>query len=97
MGVRKYILRRAMEKALPGKIIHRYKKMGFPTPQLDWIEVYDKYFLKLAQKATERHPDILSIHFHSQARDWIKKRQRHYYPLIWRVITFSVWQKASGW
>ena len=37
-GWTKWLLRHAMDKKLPGEIVWRKEKIGFETPQLQWME-----------------------------------------------------------
>lgn len=92
-GVRKKIMRDALGSLLPLKILNRYDKLGFTTPQEIWMETYTNTVLKLAKEAQTTFPEI----FNKQWMEWVstilRKKQRRHYPLIWRAISLGKWGK----
>ncbi len=89
----KYILRRAMERALPAEILHR-PKMGFPTPVGRWFRgefksVVDEYALgerTLARGMFE--PDALRRVAAEHAAGVADHTER-----LWSLVNFEMWQR----
>ena len=90
-GIRKYMLRRAMEEKLPKAILQRYAKLGFPTPQMEWMEEHAGLFLDQVKETVRAQPGIFSKQLISRTETALKSRERHFYPVIWRVVTFGRW------
>jgi asparagine synthase (glutamine-hydrolysing) len=90
-GVRKYILKRAVEDILPHEIVHR-KKMGFPTPLRQWLrEPGAKNIYSILQDPqgvlaayTERAAVADLISRHQQGSEDATDR-------IWRLLNFQIW------
>ncbi len=90
-GVRKYILKRAVEDILPHEIVHR-KKMGFPTPLRQWLRepgaknlyslLQDPKGLLAAYTDRTAVADLLSRH--QQGSEDATDR-------IWRLLNFQIW------
>jgi asparagine synthase (glutamine-hydrolysing) len=90
-GVRKYILKRAVEDILPHEIVHR-KKMGFPTPLRQWLrEPGAKNIYSILQDPqgvlaayTDRAAVADLISRHQQGSEDATDR-------IWRLLNFQIW------
>jgi asparagine synthase (glutamine-hydrolysing) len=88
----KYILRQAMRKRLPEKILSR-RKMGFPVPLGRWLRerfrcVIDEYVL--SPRARERsifNPDYVSelVGLHRAGEEHTER--------LWALINFEIWQR----
>ncbi|MCB9352635.1 MAG: asparagine synthase [Lewinellaceae bacterium] len=89
-GVRKYMLRRAMAERLPKAVLHRYDKMGFPTPQVEWMERHPEVFLERLKKVTN-NSDIFTGALLPLAQATLERKGRAFYPVIWRVAAFGAW------
>jgi len=94
-GMRKYMLRRAMAGQLPKAVLHRYNKLGFPTPQLEWIEEHPEFFLQRLKAATKQS-DIFTDQLMVMAGAALKNRERAFYPVVWRVVAFGGWLSNVG-
>lgn len=90
-GVRKYILKRAVEDLLPHDIVHR-KKMGFPTPLRQWLrepeaaKIYsllsDPQGVLAAYTDRAAVADLLARH---------KQGSEDATDRIWRLLNFQIW------
>lgn len=83
-GKRKYLLRESMRSVLPEEVYRRYDKMGYATPQSEWMTQYHRNFRDLFEQAIDRaegffSPSILDT-----------KDQE----LIWRTIALGIWLNA---
>ncbi|HEY9188660.1 MAG TPA: asparagine synthase (glutamine-hydrolyzing) [Ignavibacteria bacterium] len=82
-GWSKYILRKAMEGILPPEIQWRKDKMGFVTPEKEWIK-------KLNIISTSNIDSTIFI----ANREIFKKRQYNKIDsLFWKFNNFSLWTK----
>lgn len=90
-GVRKAILREAMQDHLPQKILQRYDKMGFSTPQEHWMFQHRLIILTSIQKSVEQHPAIFKPNFIQFAENALAKNQNVHFRFLWRVMTFGRW------
>ncbi|MEL6635414.1 MAG: asparagine synthase (glutamine-hydrolyzing) [Bacteroidota bacterium] len=81
---RKFALREAMRPLLPDTVYHRYDKMGFPTPQKEWMQSQASYFERLLNESRE----VLA--------DWIHPSIVQYPDpnLRWRIISFAKWVRC---
>ena len=91
-GVRKYMLRQEMAGRLPRAVLHRYDKMGFPTPQVEWMEEHSALFLQQLKEITQ-HSGIFAESLIALASAALEKKERSFYPVIWRVVGFGAWEE----
>ncbi len=92
-GIRKIILRKAMAKLLPEKILKRYDKMGFSTPQEQWMDEHPEIFLNAIQKSVNQYPAIFDKSLISFAERAFSSHQMYHYAFLWRVMTFGRWME----
>ena len=86
-GWTKYILRKAMEPYLPGKIIWRRQKMGFQFPFRSYLENNAKIFAPLLGECYEFYPQLRVY------GDYFVLAQEN--PvLLWRLISTGIWRKG---
>ncbi|MCO6491598.1 MAG: asparagine synthase (glutamine-hydrolyzing) [Phaeodactylibacter sp.] len=95
-GIRKYILRRAMQGQLPESILRRYGKLGFPTPQAEWMEQHPGVFLERLEAAVQQNPEIFAGALLPRAQAALERRERAFYPAIWRGVAFGAWARIGG-
>jgi asparagine synthase (glutamine-hydrolysing) len=92
-GIRKFVLREAFKSILPHAIYARYDKLGFPTPQERWsIEHLDEV-CKLLYEAIEQLPGFFSTEAFADAKTKIKRGDKGFIFLAWRIIIFGRWTK----
>ena len=90
----KMILKSAVEDLLPREIIHR-KKMGFPTPWVQWLKgpLLDELELLLTgSRALDRglfRPEALRRLF-----DEHRSARRDHSDRIWRLLNIELWMRA---
>lgn len=92
-GIRKMILRDALGHWLPDKIVKRYDKIGFATPQDQWMEKVPNLVLKLAKESQLQFPEIFDKEWMLWVGIVLSKKQQRHYPLIWRAISLGIWGK----
>jgi len=90
-GVRKAILREGMKNDLPGKILNRYDKMGFTTPQESWLSQNPEIILETIQNAISYSPEIFDERLYQFAAKVLSKKRTSHYSFLWRVMTFGRW------
>ena len=81
-GYLKHLLRKAIEtqELLPKDIVWRYNKMGFESPQNDWIEVYRNQMLE-------------EVHASEILKKIFKKIDIRRNDFLWRVFCIARWEK----
>ncbi len=91
-GWSKWILRRSLSDQLPAEICWRRTKMGFPTPELGWLQQGSGYIRQLLKKhatnpALEPYlqPGLL---YHMQT---LPDAALAATPGLWRLINLMVW------
>jgi asparagine synthase (glutamine-hydrolysing) len=88
-GWSKYLLRRSMEELIPAQIIDRTDKIGFATPEYDWLSSIKSHVFD------NINPDVGSIlNIHRMERDWEKifvVQNKLGVTNIWRYINFILW------
>ena len=92
-GISKWIMREALQDVLPDRIVSRYDKMGFVTPEDLWMKQHSKELMPLLHDATERlSPWIDGDRF----LKWYTKHggERNNYRQVWRVLCASEWIKV---
>ncbi len=95
-GVSKIILRKAMTDILPQKIVNRMDKMGFVTPESEWLLHHADTF----ERELKASADILSFWIDkNKLLNWfqniIQKKQTSTF-LVWRVICMARWMNVFG-
>jgi asparagine synthase (glutamine-hydrolysing) len=88
-GETKHLLRRAMKGLVPDEVLNRRDKIGFATPERDWL-------MQMAPQVREwlRHP--LGLPFLRQdevlkAFDQVVAGQRPFSWQVWRWVNFTRW------
>ncbi len=92
-GITKAVLREGLRDILPEKIAHRYSKLGFESPEDEWMNNHRDLIEQELRKAADALHPILN------AEDLIKwyrylgqvKRDD---PIVWRIICAGRWKKV---
>ena len=84
-GVTKKILRDSMKDIVPDKILNRHDKMGFLTPQNQWMDADKKKYLNLENESLQ----YMSFINKQEIKPIIEKDNN----LLWRVINAGRWIK----
>jgi asparagine synthase (glutamine-hydrolysing) len=88
----KVVLRRAMDKVLPRSVLDRRDKLGFSTPESDWIRGGLKPFIyRGIELAKQRFPDLLDWSAVDElcAAAMIEGSVAH--PQVWRIANLGLW------
>lgn len=92
-GISKFILRESLQKQLPKNIYERIGKIGFATPEEEWITNDSKmFFLNLLTEAEKLTKDILTEDAFITAKKIINQ-EIAYNGFAWRIICFANWLK----
>lgn len=94
-GLKKYVLRKTMEKTLPQQILNRRDKYAFEVPEINWIREQRAWFRQQLTEATGAHPSVLSPSTLVYLDNLVASKHNDYGP-IWRVITFHKWAHLFG-
>jgi asparagine synthase (glutamine-hydrolysing) len=88
----KMVLRRAMKDVLPASVLDRRDKLGFSTPESDWIRggLKDCIFRGIDLGAT-RFPDLLDWDVARQLRDAAMVDGATAHPQVWRLANLGLW------
>jgi asparagine synthase (glutamine-hydrolysing) len=91
-GVNKFILREAMKGILPEKIRTRMDKMGFVTPESDWLKTTLRDFIHTIFKSNSFYErgffDIAKVQQGFQ--DHCNGKVDHH-TMIWRCVSLELW------
>jgi asparagine synthase (glutamine-hydrolysing) len=90
-GWSKYLLRRSMNEFIPTPIIKRTDKIGFATPEYEWLSTIKPHVFDSA------NPDICSmLNMRQMEKDWgkiVMTQNKSGVTNIWRYINFILWFK----
>lgn len=94
-GLRKVILRKAMQKTLPEKVNQRRDKMGFVTPEESWLkETAKDWFYNNIMQAVTENPDIFNESLIKTMTQDIVKGKSSFNFTLWRILCFGRWIKS---
>lgn len=93
-GETKYLLRAGMRGLVPDAILDRRDKIGFQTPEQEWLRVEDP-------KATMRLASLGSAQFIKQVEsrkilERVFKEKKDPGVPLWRLINYQAWLRESG-
>lgn len=87
-GATKYILRKAIKNIVPGEILKRKDKMGFPVPLSEWFSGELKDFVQnilLSDRARERGI------FKTEEVEKAIRRENQFSRQIWGLLCLELW------
>jgi asparagine synthase (glutamine-hydrolysing) len=90
-GVTKSILRQSFSHILPQKILNRYDKMGFVTPEIVWLKEKRQFFRKEFLEAAEKLYAFIDIDKAQAFFDSQSFEDSLMCSFIWRVICLGRW------
>jgi asparagine synthase (glutamine-hydrolysing) len=96
-GKTKFILREALMNVLPDKIVHRYDKMGFVTPEVYWMQNFNQEFSEKLEEAATVLSDLIDKKL--ILSNFEKDTQKGSFSMgsfYWRVISMAAWVKLFG-
>lgn len=91
-GWSKYLLRAATKEVLPEEIRLRKDKIGFATPEYDWLNQMKEEFRSYMTDDLKDFLDVVKIR-----RDWdtlIRNQTQTGITELWGFINFAVWKKV---
>lgn len=92
-GKTKYILREALKDDMPGKIITRYDKMGFVTPEEAWLRENSADFRKELEQTVDMAKGLINTRI-LNIFDEVVKGNHSFDFIIWRYIVFGRWLRV---
>jgi len=91
-GWSKYLMRESTKDILPERIRLRKDKIGFATPEDDWLrEIKDELFRYFQSDPSE------FLNVREMKKDWnsfLASSVNHSRESLWRLINFAVWKKV---
>lgn len=95
-GTTKRLLRHGLADLLPSAIAGRRDKMGFVTPEQDWVQNRDPAgFRARIDQALEQSSGVLTPAARDKAFAIINS-DAPYNPVVWRMISFGAWMDRFG-
>ncbi|MBI4648424.1 MAG: asparagine synthase (glutamine-hydrolyzing) [Bacteroidia bacterium] len=91
-GYTKYAYRKAMQGIIPEEVLWRTKKEGFLMPEYQIIIDNINFVNKLFEE--NKNHTIINIKAIQKRLEMAKKDKKYYDNIIWRTITFLVWEKV---
>ena len=94
-GVRKTILRKAMENVIPAAITNRRDKMGFVTPEELWLKGEGKeWFLNAIDYTCKTFPDIINEPVLNKYVAAVIDGKEAFSTIPWRVASLGLWHRS---
>jgi asparagine synthase (glutamine-hydrolysing) len=90
-GWTKYIFRKSSENLLPADIIWRKEKLGFVTPERQWIDVLIKELQSLNKQ--QNIPEIINVNYFNKLLNSSLDNKINIGE-IWKVILFIRWMNV---
>lgn len=87
-GESKSVLRHALKDLVPREILERKDKIGFTTPQYDWVKTFTNSIENLLHNGVEAP----FINRHELLR-YLKRNQKLDHSLLWRLLNYLEWCK----
>lgn len=90
-GITKYVVRESLKDVLPDKIRNRYSKLGFVTPEDQWINNDPDVFRKELEQAAEALSPLLKKDTVMAWYDRIEGNVQRMDFMPWRIICAGHW------
>lgn len=93
-GWSKYLLRQSMKDFLPPDIYTRRDKIGFATPDAEWLQTNSQVMKEYLAGCTFRFFDGPAL-----GKEWdalVRSSNRLVPSFLWRCLNLAVWQKVFG-
>lgn len=92
-GITKYVVREGLKDVLPDKIRNRYSKLGFVTPEDQWINNSPEVFRKEIEEAADVLAPLLKKERVMAWYDRIEGNVQRMDFMPWRIICAGHWVK----
>lgn len=97
-GFSKNLLREAMAKDIPHKILERREKIGFGAPKKDWFQ--DPGVNRFLISVVRQNSGFLSRYFNlpevEKAITAHRKGQKDFSPVIWKAFNLGLWHHQTN-
>jgi asparagine synthase (glutamine-hydrolysing) len=90
-GVTKHVFREAMRGIVPDEVLDRKDKIGFATPELEWLFANKDYFFSQIDSANS---EIIDIKKFRGVLDKVFNRSSAYSFSIWRALNLILFQNS---
>jgi asparagine synthase (glutamine-hydrolysing) len=92
-GTTKAVFRKAMRGIVPDAILDRRDKLGFPTPERDWLLSNRPWIERVLSSDTARQ--IRALNIERIHREWgeILQGTRAFDSRVWRWINLILWAR----
>jgi asparagine synthase (glutamine-hydrolysing) len=91
-GWNKYLLRRAVSAVVPQEIVKRTDKIGFATPEYQWmVGLKDEILSAMKSDGLDHFLD-----YNKLSGDWdslVRGQKKVGITILWRYINFALWKK----
>jgi asparagine synthase (glutamine-hydrolysing) len=90
-GTSKAVFRRAMRGLVPDAILERHDKIGFATPERDWLVVLSPWVEKMLR--SEVAQQLPALNLKAVEREWqaLRLGRRAFDCSVWRWMNFICW------
>jgi asparagine synthase (glutamine-hydrolysing) len=91
----KYIFRQAMRGIVPDVILDRKDKIGFATPELEWLKALKPWVENLMESEIARNIPVVKINkFRAEWNDVLSGKAKFDWR-IWRLINLIKWAEIN--
>lgn len=94
-GTTKRIMRTAMKGLAPQPILERRDKVGFETPESNWVRQQAPWVRSLVTKERSANLPILNSLAMPESLNRILSGQESYQSWVWRVLNFIRWAELN--
>ncbi len=93
-GRTKYVFREAMRGIVPDEILDRHDKIGFATPEKDWLTNLNVWVSELFSYAHR----VKCFNQPEMVKEWllVKESKKEFNFRYWRWFNFLAWEKAKA-
>jgi asparagine synthase (glutamine-hydrolysing) len=92
-GETKYIFREAMRGIVPDKILDRKDKIGFGTPELEWLIINKEKIFELIKNSNEFH--LINKEKSMLEIENIISGKKTFSSSAWRLINYFLWSSTN--
>jgi len=95
-GTSKAVFRRAMRGIVPDAILDRRDKMGFPTPERNWLLSARSWVNRVL--ASEAAAEFPAIDIRRVLQEWaqIEQGNLQFDSRVWRWVNLILWAQKFG-
>jgi asparagine synthase (glutamine-hydrolysing) len=91
-GWTKWVLREAMRDTVPQEILWRQDKVGFETPETDWMEACVAQRTDLFHDGAESRRYIEPRSARTAVQGWLSRKRST--SAVWRLVNLELWLQA---